>query len=188
MSFLDKFKGKARDADRRDDDLASMFDEVVPMRPDDMALAGAVRRRKRSLTLDMSHTAQAPGDADHALVDPVRCQCHGKRRRVHRDPHARPEGEAPPAPGLPLIGHLPLAQQQRALIGRAGARPGRPAGGSWLAVTSANDSAAQVGASGQALMQSQRLAKSVSQALLGSDSAFGKCAKAPRCWARTCAR
>ena len=40
MSFLDKFKGKGRDADRRDDDLASMFDEVVPVRPDDMVLAG----------------------------------------------------------------------------------------------------------------------------------------------------
>ena len=41
MSFLDKFKGKGRDADRRDDDLASMFDEVVPVQPDDMVLAGA---------------------------------------------------------------------------------------------------------------------------------------------------
>ena len=39
MSFLDKFKGKGRDADRRDDDLASMFDEVIPVRPDDMVLA-----------------------------------------------------------------------------------------------------------------------------------------------------
>ena len=40
MSFLDKFKGKGRESDRRDDDLASMFDEVVPVRPDDMVLAG----------------------------------------------------------------------------------------------------------------------------------------------------
>jgi twitching motility protein PilJ len=41
-----------------------------------------------------------------------------------------------------------------------------------LSLVSANRGAAQVGASGQALMQSQRLAKSVSQALIGSPQAF----------------
>jgi twitching motility protein PilJ len=41
-----------------------------------------------------------------------------------------------------------------------------------LSLLSANRGAAQVAASGQALMQSQRLAKSVSQALIGAASAF----------------
>ena len=41
-----------------------------------------------------------------------------------------------------------------------------------LALSAANRGATQVGASGQALMQSQRLAKSVSQALVGSAAAF----------------
>ena len=41
-----------------------------------------------------------------------------------------------------------------------------------LSLLSANRGAVQVSASGQALMQSQRLAKSVSQALIGSAPAF----------------
>jgi hypothetical protein len=42
MSFLDKFKNKGRDGRRSDDDdIGSMFDEVVALAPDDMALAGA---------------------------------------------------------------------------------------------------------------------------------------------------
>ena len=74
--------------------------------------------------------------------------------------------------GLPFIGNRPAEQQQRILgalvvIGVLG-----------LIVTvsssllSANRGSAQVAASGQALMQSQRLAKSVSQALIGSPQAF----------------
>jgi twitching motility protein PilJ len=41
-----------------------------------------------------------------------------------------------------------------------------------LSLVGANRGAAQVGASGQALMQSQRLAKAISQALIGSPQAF----------------
>ena len=61
MSFLNKFKGKGRDADRRDDDLASMFDEIVPVRPDDMVLAGAGGGGgMASLAVDLSAPTQAP--------------------------------------------------------------------------------------------------------------------------------
>ena len=74
--------------------------------------------------------------------------------------------------GLPLIGGRPIAQQQRILFIMV-------AGGllglilvTLLSLLSANRGAVQVSASGQALMQSQRLAKSVSQALIGSASAF----------------
>jgi twitching motility protein PilJ len=85
------------------------------------------------------------------------------------------EFEAPAAAagsGLPLIGRWPLAEQQRALlvlalIGLAGVVVMTV-----LSLLSAYRGSAQVGASGQALMQSQRLAKSVSQALVGSSSAF----------------
>ena len=74
--------------------------------------------------------------------------------------------------GLPFIGNRPAEQQQRILgalvvIGVLG-----------LIVTvsssllSASRGSAQVAASGEAMMQSQRLAKSVSQALIGSPLAF----------------
>ncbi len=73
---------------------------------------------------------------------------------------------------LPLIGGLPVGQQQRVLGGVL-------VGGLLMliltiivALNAANRNASQVGATGQALMQSQRLAKAVSQALVGSTPAF----------------
>jgi twitching motility protein PilJ len=74
--------------------------------------------------------------------------------------------------GLPIIGNRPVAEQQRILfimvaIGLIGLILMTV-----LSLLAANRGAAQVGASGQALMQSQRLAKSVSQALIGSAAAF----------------
>jgi twitching motility protein PilJ len=74
--------------------------------------------------------------------------------------------------GLPLIGNRPVAQQQRILAVMVGVGlVGLIAMTVWSLVA-ANRGSAQVAASGQALMQSQRLAKSVSQALIGSASAF----------------
>jgi twitching motility protein PilJ len=175
MSFLDRFKGKGRDADRRDDDLASMFDEVVPVRPDDMVLAGA-GAGGGSLAVDLSAPTVTPAQTttthDSSLLteaNPTDAAGEYSETRLQGA-----EGLGAAGTSLPLIGRLPIAQQQRALIGMLVLGVGGLVGGSWLAVNKANDGASQVGASGQALMQSQRLAKSVSQALLGSDSAFGE--------------
>jgi twitching motility protein PilJ len=173
MSFLDKFKTKTRDKNTKReedaDDLASMFDEVAPMRPAELAMAGG-----GAMTLDMSHTAQhgastLTNDTPSVLTDTA-SEVGGE----YTETRMPADGEVAAGTGLPLIGHLPLAQQQRALIGVVALGLGSLLVGAWLAVTSANDSAAQVGASGQALMQSQRLAKSASQALLGSGTAFGE--------------
>jgi twitching motility protein PilJ len=179
MSFLDKFKGRGRDADRRDDDLASMFDEVVPVRPDDMVLAGVGGGgggRTASLAVDLSAPTLAPAvtqsNVDSSILSEVNATETGGEYSETRLPGA--DGAASAGTGLPLIGHLSLAQQQRALIGALALGLGGLIGGSWLAVTAANEGSSQVGTTGQALMQSQRLAKSVSQALLGSDSAFGE--------------
>ncbi len=73
---------------------------------------------------------------------------------------------------LPIIGHLAVARQQRIL----GALTVLGVAGLLVVVVvsqiAANNVAAQVGTTGQVLMQSQRLAKSVSQALVGSPQAF----------------
>ena len=74
--------------------------------------------------------------------------------------------------GLPLIGNRPVAEQQRILFVMAGVGLIGLILMTVLSLLSANRGAAQVSASGQALMQSQRLAKSVSQALIGSAAAF----------------
>ena len=74
--------------------------------------------------------------------------------------------------GLPLIGNRPLGDQQRILFTMAVIGFGGLIVMTVLSLLSANRGAAQVAASGQALMQSQRLAKSVSQALIGNAAAF----------------
>jgi twitching motility protein PilJ len=76
--------------------------------------------------------------------------------------------------GLPLIGGLSLARQQRILLALVAIGLLGLVVMIFTSLGAASRGAAQVGASGQALMQSQRLAKSVSQALLGSAPAFAE--------------
>ena len=78
----------------------------------------------------------------------------------------------PAAGSLPLIGARPLAEQQRILTGLVGLGLLGLVALTIMSIVSAGRGSAQVAASGQALMQSQRLAKSVSQALVGSAQAF----------------
>ena len=89
----------------------------------------------------------------------------------------RLQGDALPdtrGSGLPLIGHLAAGDQQRILggvlfVGLIGLLA--------VSITSynaADRSASQVAAAGDALMQSQRLAKSVTQALVGTPAAFAE--------------
>ena len=83
------------------------------------------------------------------------------------------EGEmAASAGALPLIGNRPIAEQQRILSGLVGLGLLGLVVLTIMSIVSAGRGSAQVAASGQALMQSQRLAKSVSQALIGSAQAF----------------
>ncbi len=74
--------------------------------------------------------------------------------------------------GLPIIGRRSVAEQQRILGGMVLAGVAGLLVMTFTALNSAGKNATQVAASGQALMQSQRLAKSVSQALVGSPKAF----------------
>ena len=82
------------------------------------------------------------------------------------------ESDAPAGTGLPLIGQRPVADQQRILGAMAALGVIGLVATTLVALNLASRGATQVGASGQALMQSQRLAKSVSQALVGSPQAF----------------
>ncbi len=74
--------------------------------------------------------------------------------------------------GLPLIGRRPVYEQQRLLLTLVGAGAAVFLITGALSLGSASRQASQLTATGQALMQSQRLAKSVSQALVGSPAAF----------------
>ncbi len=81
-------------------------------------------------------------------------------------------GAAAVGSGLPLIGHRTLAGQQRILAWMVIAGVLLLAAMIVVTVNAANRIASQIGASGQALMQSQRLAKSVTQAWVGNPAAF----------------
>jgi twitching motility protein PilJ len=75
---------------------------------------------------------------------------------------------------IPLLGRRPIAEQQRLLwwlLGLALVALGAIA---FVALTAADRVAQQLNATGQSLMQSQRLAKSVSQALVGVPQAFAE--------------
>ena len=85
-----------------------------------------------------------------------------------------------PQSGLPLIGGLRLDRQQRALGGALAVGVLGLMFSAFLSVNSADKRAAQAGATGQALMQSQRLAKSVSQALVGRSQAFQEVAESSK--------
>ena len=74
--------------------------------------------------------------------------------------------------GLPVIGRRPVLEQQRLLLGLIGVGAAVFVITGALALGAASRQAGQLSATGQALMQSQRLAKSVSQALIGSPAAF----------------
>ena len=80
--------------------------------------------------------------------------------------------EAAAASVLPLIGSRPLWQQQRILLGLAIFGVVGLALAIGLALTAATRASSQVAAAGQSLMQSQRMAKSISQAVLGVPTAF----------------
>ncbi|MFM2056721.1 MAG: hypothetical protein RLY71_1106 [Pseudomonadota bacterium] len=89
----------------------------------------------------------------------------------HETTHERSRGIGSGA-DLPLIGHWSSDRQQRLLAVLLSLGVLGLVLASVLAVRSASGGAAQVGATGQALMQSQRLAKSVLQALVGTPQAF----------------
>jgi twitching motility protein PilJ len=73
---------------------------------------------------------------------------------------------------IPVLGYKTVAQHQRTLSVMLGAALLALAVVTFLALSQADRVAQQVGATGKSLMQSQRLAKSVTQALVGSAEAF----------------
>lgn len=157
MSFLDKFKGRGqrKSADDANDDGA------YPV-ADDLALAG-----DGSATLDLAATVQSPMAGDSSIItEAAPSELPGDFGE------ARAAGAAGAAAGLPLIGRLPPAEQQRVLGGMVFFGVVGLILVTVTSLNSANQGASQVAATGEALMQSQRLAKSVSQALIGSATAF----------------
>lgn len=160
MSFLNKIKGFGKPKSQPDaSDLP--FDEAYPADNDVAVGPGG--------TLAMEPTTIQTASADSSIISeaaPSELPGEFSETRIQGG------GGADAGAALPLIGHLPTGQQQRILGGMLALGVLGLVASTVFSINSATKGAAQVGASGQALMQSQRLAKSVSQALIGSPQAF----------------
>ena len=104
-----------------------------------------------------------PPPAAAAATDPA---------SAYGDSSSPPSSFGEDAAPLPLIGARSVSDQQRLLLGLVGLGAAAFVLTGALSLSAASRQGDQLAATGQALMQSQRLAKSLSQALVGSPSAF----------------
>jgi twitching motility protein PilJ len=161
MSFLDRIKGAGRKNEADIPLPSAPFDDSPALTPGEVTvrLGGGGSPVPRTESGDSSIiTEAAPSELAPDFTE---------TRMAGSDADA--EGFTS---GLPVIGTWPLARQQRALVLLTG-------GGLLvllltviLVLNSSSSGATQVAAAGQATTQSQRLAKSVSQAVIGSAAAF----------------
>ena len=163
MSFLDRIKGTGRGANDAPP-AAAPFDELAPP------------ANPMENTVRLGHSTMAPEpaqtEADSSIISEAAPSELAAEFSDTRQPGAAPAGEF--TSGLPVVGRWPLARQQRAMVVLFGIGLVGLLLTTVLALTASSRSASQVAAAGQASTQSQRLAKSVSQALVGNTAAFGE--------------
>jgi twitching motility protein PilJ len=152
MSVVDQFKklfAKSDASSEHDSRLSLAMPDAVP-----------------DGTMGMLVTEQVQAHLDTDEVKPVAA--------IKADAEAAPEALAEDADliDLPVLGKKTVGQHQRTLLIMLGAALVGLAALGYFALSRADRVAQQLGATGQALMQSQRLAKSVSQALVGGAQAF----------------
>ncbi len=95
--------------------------------------------------------------------------------QMEQDPQdIAPGASASPVTSLPLIGKYPIAQQQRMLLVLLIIAVILVGLGLTVTLRLAANSAKRLDVAGDALMQSQRVAKSISAALLGSNESFSE--------------
>jgi twitching motility protein PilJ len=176
MSFLNKIKGWGQ---QRDDAALGPDGTLVVEGPGD-AYNRAVAEAEPTVAGSESFDAAAfesvpspapavPSDGASIISEAAPSEMTDFTETRQQEPQSQFEDAGT---GLPVIGGWPVAQQQRVLFLTAAVGLVGLVIVTALSLNTASKGAAQVGASGQALMQSQRLAKSVSQALVGSAAAF----------------
>jgi twitching motility protein PilJ len=145
--------------------VVDQFKNLFKKQPDD---------RDRSLDDDMM-----PASADYAmdrtdafLPDEDDRRGFGDSKMATDEDSVLPAEESSDLLSLPILGKRTTVQHQRILATLLGFALVVLAAVTFFALSQADRVAQQVGVTGQSLMQSQRLAKSVSQALVGSAAAF----------------
>jgi twitching motility protein PilJ len=177
MSFLNKIKGWGQK-----DDAAAPGDAAAASPAfDELHVTGAMYAAPNAAGDHHTHdttsaavydvpTVQQSGGLDTSIITEAAPSEMAEFSETRLQDGGRAAAAA--GTGLPLIGTRPVADQQRILIAMALIGLIGLIVVTFMSLLAANRGSAQVAASGQALMQSQRLAKSVSQALIGSPAAF----------------
>jgi twitching motility protein PilJ len=168
MSFMDKITSRPRDARSDASAYDSQFNDVVTAYPEEPVRDTQSPRASQSVAPETRMSYETRDSSIISEVTPSEMAGDFSETRL-QDP---PGGEPTPGMTLPLIGHMRPQQQQRVLLGLVGAGVLGLTMATVLALSSASHRSAQVGSIGQALMESQRLAKSVSQAMIGLPAAF----------------
>jgi twitching motility protein PilJ len=169
MSFLDKIKGVGRKASAEAMPSAP-FDELAPpANPME-----ATMRLGANTRAPASARSASDSDGDSSIISEAAPSELAGDFNETRLTEERSGQAAAVNSGLPGIGHWPLEMQQRTLAGLFVAGLLGLLVTAALALTASNRTAAQVGATGQGQTQSQRLAKSASQALVGNAAAFAE--------------
>ena len=166
MSFLDKIAGKTRSALGRPggSSTSTLSDAPVTASP----MERTVRLGANGSAPDTESQRSGGDSSIISEAAPSELAADFSETRIQQEPD-----DAAPT-GLPLIGAWAAARQQRFLLALFVSGLLILVLVAILALTSGNRSSAQVAAAGQAQTQSQRLAKSVSQALLGGAAAFAE--------------
>lgn len=165
MGLLSKFKGVGEGKPQSDPSEDLPFDRAYPVADAGPALMAATGSSAGDTT-----TLQGQGDTS-IISEAAPSEMPGEFSDTRlQDGDRQSPGSS--GSGLPVIGRMPVAKQQRILFATVALGLAGLVGMSALALNAANRGAGQVAAAGQALMESQRLAKSVSQALVGSAAAF----------------
>jgi twitching motility protein PilJ len=160
MSFLEKIKGTSRDADAPASEPLPSFDPVSDP-PGPMEETVRLHPGPDGPQSDGTGPEAAALGGAAALAVPAAAAALA----------GRGEGGAV---ALPLIGGWPLERQQRALVTTFGIGLAGLLLGVVLAALGANRSSDQLAAAAQATAHSQRLAKSVVQAVQGQAAAFAE--------------
>ena len=168
MSFMDKITSRPRDARADTAAFDSQFDDVVTAEPERPVRDTQVPRMAHTQAPDTRVPHEARDSSIISEVTPSEMGGDFSETRVHdAQTDQLPQGKP-----LPLIGHMPPQQQQRVLFGLVGAGLLGLAMSTTLALSTASRGSERVGSVGQALMESQRMAKAVSQAMVGVPAAF----------------
>ncbi|WP_296445842.1 methyl-accepting chemotaxis protein [Rhodoferax sp. UBA5149] len=147
------------------DQLKNLFTKKVPEAEQDSRLSLGMP----DATVDPMVTEQMQGEVNHAVLTPA---TPIKSDLDSSDSSDRATEESIDLIALPVFGKKTVVQHQRRLSILLGLALVLLAVVTLFALGQADRVAQQLGATGQSLMQSQRLAKSVSQALVGGAQAF----------------